>query len=89
MLLLQHQDQVFTTTAWPQPYQTNMQVPTPETYKQWYSSRVLRTEQVAQRQNKIGGRQILEENLSVRLLYDLGYTLNSATDTMEKLDVRT
>ena len=66
-----------------------MQVPTPETYAQWYSSRVLRTEQVASQQTRITGRQILEENLSVRLLYDLGFKLNSATDTMEKLDVRT
>jgi len=66
-----------------------MRIPTPETYKDWYSQRILRTEQLAATRTRITGREILEQNLSVRLLYDLGFKLNSATDTMEKIDVGT
>lgn len=61
-----------------------MKVPTPETYKQWYNDRVMRTASVIQSQARITGRQIKDENLSVRMLYDAGYAYNEVTDTMER-----
>jgi len=61
--------------------------PTPENYKEWYASRLMRTMSVMEKQKSITGRQVREENLSMRLLYDTGYVLNNATDTMEKKDV--
>ena len=64
-----------------------MQAPTPENYKEWYASRLMRTMSVMEKQKSITGRQVREENLSMRLLYDTGYVLNNATDTMEKKDV--
>jgi len=64
-----------------------MQAPTPENYKEWYAARLMRTMSVMEKQKAITGRQVREENLSMRLLYDTGYVLNNATDTMEKKDV--
>ena len=76
--------QAYTTTTWQQLYRTNMKPPTPETYKQWYNDRKLRTASVIQRQSRITGRQIKDENLSARMIYDAGYTYNEVTDTMER-----
>lgn len=64
-----------------------MQAPTPSNYKKWYALRLERTMAVMEKQKSITGRQVREENLSMRLLYDTGYVLNNATDTMEKKDV--
>lgn len=61
-----------------------MKAPTPETYSQWYADRKLRTADVLQRQSRITGRQIKDEVLSARMIYDAGYTYNEVTDTMER-----
>lgn len=61
-----------------------MNAPTPETYKQWYNDRRLRTALVIERQARIPGRQVKDENLSARMIYDAGYEYNSVTDTMER-----
>lgn len=61
-----------------------MIIPTPETYVQWVNERKQRTLDVIAKQSRISGRQIVEQNLSVRMIYDAGYVLDTATDTMEK-----
>jgi len=61
--------------------------PTPENYAEWVADRRQRTAAVIAKQTKISGRQIREENLSARMIYDAGYVLNNATDTLEKQDV--
>lgn len=59
-----------------------MIIPSKEKYSQWYQDRIDRTHQAAKNRDRISGRDILKENLSTKLLYDLGYELDSATDTM-------
>lgn len=61
-----------------------MQAPTPQNYVEWYNQRIMRTTAVAAAQNRITGRQVKDENLSVKLLYDLGFTLDPITDALEK-----
>jgi hypothetical protein len=61
-----------------------MIIPTPDTYKQWYAERVERTKEVMTKQTRVSGRQIKEQNLSAKVLYDAGYKLDPITDTMEK-----
>lgn len=61
-----------------------MNSPTPETYAQWYNDRRLRTSEVMSKQPRITGRQIKDEILSARMLYDAGWTYNEVTDTMER-----
>lgn len=61
-----------------------IQAPTPENYAQWVADRNARTALVISKQKKISGKQVLEENLSARMIYDAGYTLNPITDTLEK-----
>ena len=63
-----------------------LQAPTPENYKQWYADRIERTNAVMAKQKAISGRQVREQNLSMKVLYDSGYQLNTATDTMERTD---
>lgn len=60
--------------------------PTKENYAQWIEERRIRTQAVINRQNKITGRQVRQENLSARMIYDAGYELNTATDTLEKIN---
>lgn len=64
-----------------------MNAPTPQNYKQWYQDRLERT-RVAMLSKRITGRQIRQENLSVKFLADNGYTHNPVTDTMELADGR-
>jgi hypothetical protein len=63
-----------------------MKAPTPENYSFWYADRVARTQQAIAKSNKITGRQIRQENLSVKVLVDAGYVHNHITDTMEKIN---
>ena len=60
------------------------QAPTPENYKQWYQDRIDRTEAIIQKQKIVTGRQIRQDNLSVKYLVDHGYVFNDKTDSMEK-----
>lgn len=61
-----------------------MKPPTLETYKEWYNDRKLRTAAIMQQKSRITGREIKDENLSARALYDAGWTYNELTDTMER-----
>ena len=61
-----------------------MIIPTPATYNKWYNDRVERTKEIMTKQNRVSGRQIIEQNLSAKVLYDAGYKLDPITDTMEK-----
>jgi len=58
--------------------------PTPENYAEYVSQRRARTEAAMSRSKRINGGQIRENNLSVRMLWDAGYTLDPITDTMIK-----
>ena len=60
--------------------------PTRENYAAWVEERRVRTQAVIERQVKITGRQVRQENLSARQIYDAGYELNLATDTLEKIN---
>ena len=59
-------------------------VPTPSNYSEWYAWRKERTSDAMQKSQRISGRQIRENNLSVRMLHESGYVLDSATDEMVK-----
>ena len=61
-----------------------MIIPTPETYAEWVNERKQRTLDVMARQSRISGRQVADENLSARMIYDAGYVLDASTDTLEK-----
>jgi hypothetical protein len=58
--------------------------PSIKEYPAWVAARQQRTLAAMQRSNRITGQQVLAENLSLRMIYDAGYVLNSATDTLEK-----
>ena len=58
--------------------------PTPANYAEYVSQRRARTELAMNKSTHINGRQIRENNLSVRMLWDSGYTLDPITDTMVK-----
>jgi len=58
--------------------------PTPENYAEYVSQRHARTELAMFKSKRINGGQIRENNLSVRMLWDAGYTLDPITDTMIK-----
>ena len=59
-------------------------IPTPKNYSQYIYERNMRTMAVMSKQDRIPGRQIKAENLSVKLLTDAGYVHNSTNDTMER-----
>lgn len=61
-----------------------MEKPNRDNYRQWYQDRIERTIRVMEKQKVIPGHQVLSENLSNKVLYDNGYTLNTQTDCMEK-----
>jgi hypothetical protein len=58
--------------------------PNPSNYAQYIEQRKTRTEKAMAASNRISGRQILEENLSVRMLYDAGYEYDVVADIMVK-----
>ena len=60
-------------------------IPTRETYEQYIEDRRRRTQEDMAKSNRITGRQVKLENLSVKMLTDAGYVLNTSTDTLEKL----
>lgn len=60
--------------------------PTPENYNAYINQRVKRTNDAMAISKRITGRQILEENLSVRMLYDAGYEYDVVSDIMVKQD---
>jgi hypothetical protein len=57
--------------------------PTPENYKSWYAWRQYRTEKAIETRKKITGKEIRDENLSMKMLYEAGYHL-TPNDVMEK-----
>lgn len=58
--------------------------PSIKEYPEWVAARRERTLAAMRRSNRITGQQVLAENLSLKLIYDAGYVLNPATDTLEK-----
>jgi hypothetical protein len=58
--------------------------PTPDNYQEYLNQRRARTELAMSKSKRINGGQIKENNLSVRMLWDAGYTLDPITDTMIK-----
>lgn len=56
--------------------------PTPANYAQYVTERNARTADVMAKQQRISGQQIRLQNLSMRMLYDAGYTLDVLSDTM-------
>lgn len=58
--------------------------PTPANYQEYVSQRNARTQAAMNKSTRINGGQIRENNLSVRMLWDSGYTLDTKTDTMVK-----
>ena len=61
-----------------------MNAPTRATYKVWYAARVERTLATLRARPRISGSDIRREQLSMKTLYDHGYVLDTATDTMVK-----
>jgi len=59
-------------------------IPNPTNYAEYVNQRRARTEAAMSKSKHINGRQIKENNLSVRMLWDAGYTLDPITDTMIK-----
>lgn len=59
-------------------------IPTPETYDEYVRQRNERTEKFMGLMNSMTGSFIKENNLSVRMLFDSGYTYDSVNDTMVK-----
>lgn len=60
-------------------------IPTRENYEQYIRDREQRTRDAIAKSNRITGRQVREQNLSVKQICAAGYVLNTATDTLEKL----
>lgn len=60
-------------------------IPTRENYEQYIRDREERTREAISKSNRISGRQVRDQNLSVKMICDAGYVLNVATDTLEKL----
>lgn len=59
--------------------------PSRTTYKEWYQARKDRTmEAIHAGRVRISGNDVRRENLSMKVLYDMGYTLDNTTDTMVK-----
>lgn len=63
-----------------------MKAPTPQTYLKWIAERDARTVEFMRKYRKITGRQVKENELSVKMLCDNGYVFDVATDTLEKVD---
>lgn len=59
-------------------------IPTPATYDEYIRQRNERTEKAMSVMNTITGSFIKQNNLSVRMLFDNGYTFDSINDTMVK-----
>lgn len=59
-------------------------VPTPENYAEWYAWRKERTAAAMAASKRISGQSIRLNNLSMKMLYDNGYTLNPETLEMVK-----
>lgn len=57
-------------------------IPTPSNYDEYVRQRNERTTKAMSLLDRIDGMYIRQNNLSVRMLFDNGYKLDSATDTM-------
>lgn len=58
-------------------------IPTRNTYEEYIRARRERTAQVIALRRPVTGRQVREQNLSVKQLCEAGYVLNTANDTLE------
>jgi len=58
--------------------------PFPPYYKEWYEQRAKRTIKVCETQDVIEGTQIREELLSLKIIMNNGFKLNTRFDRMEK-----
>lgn len=57
--------------------------PTKGNYKLWYEERRQRTVKAMEKKKPIHGREIRKQNLSMKTLYDGGWTLDVDADTMK------
>ena len=68
----------------PPPLKYPLDPPTPANYQAWYQARIDRTIEAMRTQKRIPGFVVRRDNLSMKVLYDNGYTLDQQTDTMVK-----
>lgn len=59
-------------------------IPTPEIYSEYVRQRNERTQKAMSVLNTMSGSYIKENNLSLKMLFDNGYTFDSVTDSMVK-----
>ncbi len=60
------------------------EIPTPKTYGDYTAARNMRTMAVMSKQDRITGRQVLQENLNMKMLTDAGYVHDPITDVLER-----